>query len=200
MKQLSDNSLLELIQSENHLAFSALVDRYWVKLYKHLCFRIRNENEAKDIVQDIFLSLWNNRNTVFCDDSGSIAPYLFKAARYCAIDYFSKPETTIPYENALSAVLLYPSKAEADESFLLKELENLISKELAEMPDRLQKPFMLSREGQLSIKEIAKQLSLSEQTVKNNISTVIQRLKLKVTHYNSDTTICLILALAALKR
>ncbi|EDM34197.1 RNA polymerase ECF-type sigma factor [Pedobacter sp. BAL39] len=198
MKELSDERILELIKADNHLAFTVLVDRYWEKLYKHLFYRIKKEEESKDSVQEIFISLWNNRYKLSCDAAGSLSSYLFKSARYCAIDYFSKPETTIPYEQVLDLALEIPAGQPADANVLLNELENIISREISSLPDQLQQPYKMSREEHLSIKEIAFHLSISEQTVKNNITMVLNKLRLKIRQYHSDTTICLILVLAAL--
>ena len=123
MKLLSDDGLLDLIKTGNHLAFTVLVDRYWGKLYKHLFARIRNEDEAEDIVQEIFIGFWKNKDNITCNQEESLSPYLFTAAKYCAIDYFGRPETTIPYENALTTVLEYASSDYSDEEVLLHELK-----------------------------------------------------------------------------
>lgn len=198
MKELRDDKILELIKADNHLAFTVLVDRYWEQLYKHLFYRIKKEEEAKDSIQEIFISLWNNRHKITCDSEGSLSSYLFKSAKYRAIDYFSKPETVIPYERVLDLALAIPASLSADTAVLLSELENVIRKEISSLPSQLQEPYKMSREQHLSIKEIAFHLSLSEQTVKNNITLVLNRLRLKIRQYHSDTTICLILVLAAL--
>lgn len=79
---------------------------------------------------------------------------------------------------------------------MVKELSALVDAELNELPDRLQVPYRLSREQNLSIKEIAANLSISEQTVKNNISTVLHKLRFRLGKYNSDIPICLIIAVA----
>lgn len=198
MKQHTDSSLLTLVkQDDNHLAFSELVNRYWEELYRHVCLKIRDRDEAQDIIQDIFLSLWKNRQTVVCDNQGQLSSYLFKSARYAAINYFSRPGITISGENVLDYMLSYPSIVKTDEEVMLKELNELIDAELNELPGRLQLPYRMSREQNLSIKEIAASLSVSEQTVKNNISTVLHKLRFRLGEYNSDITICLIIALAA---
>lgn len=128
MKLLFDDGLLQLIKSENHLAFTVLVDKFWSRLYRHLFSRIRNEDDAEDGVQEIFIGLWKNKNTISCNLEGSLSPYLYSAVKYCAIDYFSKPETVIPYENALETVLEYSSSDISDEDILLHELKNGIGK------------------------------------------------------------------------
>lgn len=201
MKALSDQSLLELIKADNRLAFTVIVNRYWEKLYKHLYYRTKQEEESKDSVQEIFISLWTNRYKVNCDDQGYLSSYLFKSAKYCAIDYFSRPETTIPYTNVLELALEFPSGQHADTEVLVRELEDIIKTEISALPDKLQKPYKMSREEHLSIKEIAFHLSVSEQTVKNNISMVLSKLRSKIKQYNnSDVSICLIIVLASLGR
>lgn len=197
MKQSSDSRLIELIQLENHLAFTVLVDRYWEELYRHIWLKIKDADESKDIVQDIFLGLWKNRATIVTDARESIAPYLFKSAKYSVINYFTRPGIVITEESELSRAINFPSSINADDPFLLKELENLVEVEVNSLPERLQLPYRLSREQDLTIKEIAVKLSMSEQTVKNNITTALHKIRFRVGEYNSDTTICVVLAVAA---
>lgn len=196
MKQSSDSSLIELVKVDNHLAFTVLVDRYWEDLYRHIFTKIRDVDEAKDIVQDIFLGLWKNRDTIVTDSRESIAPYLFRAAKYAVINYFTRPGIIVADEMALSVALNFPSAIQSDDPYLLKELRELVDTEVNSLPQRLQVPYRLSREQELTIKEIAITLSVSEQTVKNNISIVLSKIRFRLGQYNSDTTVCLIVAMA----
>lgn len=196
MKQSSDNSLIELVRSDNHLAFTVLVDRYWEDLYRHIWLRIKDDDEAKDMVQDIFMSLWKNRAVVTTDERGSVASYLFKAAKYTVINHFTRPGIIIADEAALALAVNFPSGSKTDGPFMLKELQGLLDIEVNNLPERLQVPYRLSREQQLTIREIAVRLSLSEQTVKNNISIALSKIRYRLGEYNSDVTICLALVLA----
>lgn len=195
MKKSSDRSLMELVQSDNHFAFTILVDRYWEELYRHTWLKIKNEDEAKDIVQDIFLGLWKNRLTITTDEKDSIAPYLFKAAKYSVINYFTRPGILVAQENELHAAFEFPSSVKTDDQFLLKELQEIVDNEVNNLPERLQLPYRLSREQQLTIKEIAVQLCLSEQTVKNNISSALHKIRFRIGEYNSDITVSVVLAI-----
>jgi len=197
MKQASDRSLMELVQSDNHLAFTVLVDRYWEELYRHIWIKIKSSDEAKDIVQDIFLGLWKNRMTIATDERESMAPYLFRAAKYSVINYFTRPGILVSHDTGLYAALDFPSALKTDDQFLLKELQDIVDKEINELPERLQLPYRLSREQQLTIKEIAVKLCLSEQTVKNNISTALHKIKFRLVEYNSDATVGIVLAITA---
>lgn len=197
MKQSSDRCLIEWVKDDNHLAFTILVDRYWEELYRHIWIKIKKSDEAQDIVQDIFLGLWKNRAGITTDERDSIAPYLFKAAKYSVINYFTRPGILVVMEQELVEALNLPSNNNADDQFLLKELQDIVDEEVKKLPERLQLPYRLSREQQLSIKEIAVQLCLSEQTVKNNISTALHKIRFRLGEYNSDTTVSLVLALTA---
>ncbi|MBB5638839.1 RNA polymerase sigma-70 factor (ECF subfamily) [Pedobacter cryoconitis] len=197
MNPSSDSSLIESVKTDNHIAYTALVDRYWEDLYRHIWQKIKNSDEAKDIVQDIFLGLWKNRAKIVTDERDSIAPYLFMAAKYAIINYFSRPGITITNENALYAALNSPSGTKTDDPLLLKELQQLVDSEISNLPERLQVPYRLSREQQLTIREIALKLSISEQTVKNNITSALNQIRFRLGKHDSDPTISFILALAA---
>jgi len=198
MKQLSDRDLLTLLKLDDHKAFAEITQRYWQDLFKHLRLKIKNGEDAQDMVQEIFLSFWKNRNSIHCDEQGRLSSYLFKAARYAAINYFSRPGITIAGMEVLEQMLAYPTAIKSDEKILLKELHSVVDAELSELPERLVVPYRLSREQHMSIKEIAAYLSISEQTVKNNISAVIQRIRFRIGQYNSDPTIILIIAAVTL--
>lgn len=176
MDKLADNRLMELIKGGNNHAFTALVNRYWEDLYRHVHTRLRHKEDAKDILQEIFITVWKNRETITVDDKG-MGAYLFQAARYSVIDHFSKPHTIIYNEELLQELV----SASAHEQLELKEIEQQVIKALDSMPERLQLPYRLSRYQHLSNREIAIRLSLSEQTVKNNISITLRYLR---THIN----------------
>ena len=114
------------------------------------------------------------------------------------INHFSRPGVTVADEQALSTALEAPSEIKTDDLLLVHELQNILENEVSQLPERLQRPYRLSREQDLPIREIAKTLSLSEQTVKNNISAAMSAIRFKLGKYNSEGTIIHILALAAL--
>lgn len=150
--------------------------------------------EAQDIVQEIFFGIWKNRAQIQCDDQGRLSSYLYKAAKYAAINYFSRPGITISGAVVLEKMLAYPTAFKSDERLMVKELHTVVDEELCGLPDRLQLPYRLSREQNLSIREIALRLSVSEQTVKNNITDVLNRIRFRLGQYYSDPTVLFIIA------
>lgn len=178
MKQLSDKELINALRNNDTGAFSVLFDRYSEILLRFIAKRTGTLADAEDILQDVFTSLWNRRAKIEIRDS--IYPYLFQAAKYEIIDWTVKQKKRISYFEQLQV----PSNSDPvssdnnEERLLAKELSILLEKEVAKMPTTMQSAFNLSRLEGLSIKEIAYQLSLSEQTVKNNISLALNKLRL----------------------
>lgn len=194
MKELTDSDLIALLHLDNHQAFAELTRRYWQDLFKHVCTKIKNAEEAQDIIQDIFLGVWKNRADIRCDNQGRLSSYLYKSAKYASINYFTRPGIAIRGMEVLEEMLAYPTGVKSDHGLLLKELHHVVDAELSDLPDRLQLPYRLSREQHLSIREIALRLSVSEQTVKNNITDVLNRIRFRLGKYNSDPNVIFIIA------
>nr|WP_295874329.1 sigma-70 family RNA polymerase sigma factor [uncultured Chitinophaga sp.] len=195
MEKLTDHRLLLLIQQGNHTAFTTFVNRYWEEVYTYTKSRIRQGADAQDIVQDIFISCWNNRGHLHTGANGRLTAYLYQAARYAIIDYFSRPGVTIYNDILLEAAADNQMENNAETQLYLKELEHHIRQEVDQLPDRLKTPYLLSREGNLSLKDIAQQMSLSEQTVKNNITLALRILRTRL-HGNEHYLSTLLLLLA----
>ncbi|WP_312192191.1 sigma-70 family RNA polymerase sigma factor [Sphingobacterium sp.] len=180
MKELSDRDLFNLVKEGNTQAFSVLFDRYGDTLLRFVLVRTDSITDAEDILQDVFTSLWNRRDRIEVEDS--IYPYLFKAAKYEVIDWIARDQKRIIHFERLVLPLenepVGPS--DSDERLMVKELSFLLDNEIAKMPITMQSAFNLSRIEGLSVKEIAFRLSISEQTVKNNISLALSRLRVKV--------------------
>lgn len=139
-------------------------------IYRFTRSRIRQEADAQDIVQEIFISCWNNRQHLYAGKNDQFNAYLYQAARYAVIDYYSRAHTTIYNEVLLESFLEHQPLNMTESRLQLKELDTYIRQEVDKLPEQLRVPFVLSREAHLSLKEIAAQMSLSEQTVKNNIT------------------------------
>lgn len=170
------------MQENNERAFSCLMERYRDVLFRHISRRIQSAADAAEILQDIYISLWNKRFSIHIEES--IYPYLFSAAKYEILDCLVKREKEI----AKTSVLLMQQEQfdfPVEEVLMAGEMQRLLEAEVDKMPETMKAVFQLSREESLSVKEIALVLSLSEQTVKNNISIALKRLRLslKEEHY-----------------
>jgi len=85
MKQLDDTELFIRIQADDRYAFSELVNRYSDILFRFIQRRVSCTEDSEDILQEVFVSLWNQRLNITIEYS--LYPYLFKAAKYKIIDW-----------------------------------------------------------------------------------------------------------------
>jgi RNA polymerase sigma-70 factor (ECF subfamily) len=76
-KQISDDELLQSIKRDDVAAFEILYDKYWKALYLKACQRV-DKDEAKDIVQEVMLTLWNRRQKIFVKEDGELGRYLYR--------------------------------------------------------------------------------------------------------------------------
>ena len=180
MKNLSDDKLL--IAEDSNAAFSILYNRYWEPLYKKALVRLGNEADAQDAVAEVFISLWRNRQTI--DASNSLANYLFAALKYCIIKkVYRKARQGICVP--LSVKILEENFYTDEDHIQFRELQTVIANEINNLPPKMRRIYNLSKVSHLKPAEIAEQLHLSEQTVKNTLTTALKRLRQKIAQYSN---------------
>ena len=179
LEDLSDKTLLEA--ADEHAGFRILYSRYWEGLYKKAFHRFGNSADAQDAVQDIFISLWRNRQTIEVEET--LSPYLFTALRYYIIkQVYRKAKKGI--HTSLSIENLERTELTTEELLQYKELQVIIDGEVNELPERMKEIYRLSRVENLQITDIAVKLNISEQTVKNTLATALKRLRKNLSHYS----------------
>jgi RNA polymerase sigma-70 factor (family 1) len=171
----SDEVLLRLMSSDDQEAFTLLYRRYWEDLFVTAAKALRGKEEAADVVQDVFLSLWNRRHKLNIE--GSLAPYLQTSIRYKAIHYIEKNITRRDYLTLLIDVAVNTLPPSAEIRLQLKEVELAIHSTVASMPQKMREVYRLSRQEYLSHKEIADKLGISVETVKKHIQHALQLIK-----------------------
>jgi RNA polymerase sigma-70 factor (family 1) len=174
----SDKALL--LSADEQAAFRTLYDRYWEPLYQKALRRLGSDADAQDVVQEVFISCWNNRTHIEIADS--LSAYLFTALKYCIIKrVYRKAKKGIL--SPLSVGELQQTDLSTEELLRYRELRDLLAREVAALPDRMRLIYQLSRVEQLPIAEIAAQLGLSEQTVKNTLHRILKRLRLRLSRH-----------------
>lgn len=137
---------------------------------------VYNEEDAREIVQDVFLGIWKNRDKL--DLNEGLKAYLYRATRNRAINYLNrKKEETVELE-AVSYGL--STGVESEERIYAEEMKAIIFDEVNQLPTRCKAIFLLSRQEGLSYKEIAEKLDVSTKTVENQIGIALKRLKERV--------------------
>jgi RNA polymerase sigma-70 factor (family 1) len=175
MMSLHLEELLLLIKNGNAQAFRELYNRYKESVFLMVYRRVRDEEESKDIVQEIFLKLWLGRESLV--ELDNLDYYLFGTARNKIISHYRKNEVKLRAEGSLIAQLDH-LESSADQDILMDELNSKIQEVVDRLPPTMKACYHLSRSEGKKIKEIASNLNLSEQTVRNNISEALRRLRL----------------------
>jgi RNA polymerase sigma-70 factor (ECF subfamily) len=169
---ISDGDLLQLLKGDDTAAFETLYNRYWKSLYTRACQRV-DADDAKDLVQEVMLSLWRRRQEIPVFKEGEFAKYLHAAIKYRVISHYAFSTAEIK-KLALFDVL---DSQESTDRLETKELTANIAAAVGQLPTRMQQIFRMSREEDLSIAQIARKLNLSEQTVKNQLTEALRRMR-----------------------
>lgn len=174
ISSLDDPSLIRLLQSGSGVAFKEIYERYAADLINFSASKTFSLEIARDIVHDLFVNLWEKRATLNVD--GSLKAYLFASVRYRIIDHIRKNITRESYARMIGELKI-PAAPDGHQLLEGKELQESINSALNDLSPRVKEVYLLSREEHLSIPEIAQKLNLSEQTVKNQLTTALNHLR-----------------------
>jgi RNA polymerase sigma-70 factor (ECF subfamily) len=135
-----------------------------------------NAEEAEDILQEVFIDLWEKRGRI--QIKNEVFSYLYSMARYKVFDRLRKKQLTEKQVRAWTLVM--QEEVVATAAFREEELESreaLVSSELAQLPAQMKRVYLLSAQQGKSIREISEELLVSPYTVKNHLQKIRKRLK-----------------------
>jgi RNA polymerase sigma-70 factor (family 1) len=162
---LVDTELLQLILQEDENAFAEIYNRYWKRIYTIAFSYTRSSEAAQDIVQDVFLKIWVNKDTLV--QIREFKPYLFVTARNLIISSL---------RNKVFHVSLDPEEQVEEETFLperqlsYKESVDLLHKAIDLLPPQQQRAYKLSRNEGMRYEDIAQEMGISPLTVRTHIT------------------------------
>jgi RNA polymerase sigma-70 factor (family 1) len=186
----TDETLLSLVADGDKDAFTLLYRRYWQSLFTTAARALRSKTDAADVVQDIFLSIWNRRDELSV--TGSLAAYLQTSVRYKVIKYVEKNIVRRDYLSLLTEMLVSYQPPDAESQLHIKELRSVIQSAVEQMPHKMREVYQLSRHNHLSHKEIAERLKISDETVKKHIQHALQIIKTAISKNATTFTVLLI--------
>lgn len=173
--ELSDEELTALLKGGDQSAFAVIYNRYWRIMYAHIYKMLRDEDEAKDILQDVFSSLWINHAGF--PEKGNLPAYLYVTVRNKVLNLIRSQKYRDDYLSSLAA---FADEMSTETLDVLNErdLMEAIEREIQNLPPRMRQVFEMSRKENLSHKEIAQRLGTSDETVKKQINKSIKAIKL----------------------
>jgi RNA polymerase sigma-70 factor (ECF subfamily) len=185
---------LSEIAKGNERAFRTLYDAYFPQV-SAFTFKICKSTAAtEEIVQDVFLRLWINRQDLSRLESPEA--YIFSMARNRAIDHLRRLIRDTDLMEVLAGKAL-PESNDIEEQLNARELRRLIDEALAQLSEQKKTIFRLSKDGGLSHDQIAELMQLSKSTVKNHLSETLHHIREHLRQQpNSEITLLLFLYLA----
>ena len=170
---LIDIELNALLRDGDHTAFNEIYERYWQTLYQTAYSLLKDKEGAHDVVQEIFVWLWTNRERHLTD---SLQPYLRAAVKYQVAKLVRHEKVkAVFYDRTVAS---YEPYASDDQNYEVRELQAIITAFTQSLPDKAREIYRLSREELLKNKEIAILLNISEKTVENQMTINLRKLRL----------------------
>jgi RNA polymerase sigma-70 factor (ECF subfamily) len=179
---LSDAELLELIKCNDSIAFAEAYERYWMVIYSHVLRMLNKEDDAKDVVQEVFTTLWLKASQI--QGEINLPGYLYTTARHKVINLMRHEQVRNGYIGSLQAYLSSISNVTV-EQLDERDLQDAVEREVQTLPDKMRQVYELSRKNNLSYKEISVHLNISDKTVKKQISNALKILRLRLDFWGS---------------
>jgi RNA polymerase sigma-70 factor (ECF subfamily) len=171
----SNKELLMLLRNDDRVAFYNIYERYCKKLYSFVFRFIKQEEDAEEIVQEVFVKIWKSRKNI--DENSTFESYLFTIAYNTTISLFRKRTKEKKYLENLKALQQISNTPDIIDEIHFKELNAALQALLNRLTPRQKEIFQLSREEGLTHAEIAKKLDISVNTVKKHMANTLSFLK-----------------------
>ena len=128
--KFTDHELAAILKEGNPLAYTEIFDRYKVVLYKHAFQMLNSQEEANDVIQDVFLALWDKRDTI--NLKTSLSAYLYSSVRNRIFDLISHQKVISRYIDSIRDFITEGSYT-ADAQVREKQLANIIVHKIKEL-------------------------------------------------------------------
>lgn len=174
-KKYHGEQLTKLLKQGNILAFDEIYKEYCQRLYGFVIKFVKQKEDAEEIVQEVFLKIWESREKL--DIYSSFEAYLFTMAYNITINMLRKRMHQDKYVNHLKSIQTLGEAADTIDEVEYGELTAKVKSLLDQLSPRQREIFYLSREKGLSHDAIAEKLNISANTVKNHLVSSLKFLR-----------------------
>ncbi len=185
-KKIGDTDLAHRIKYGDKDAYQELFERYAPKIYHFSLSYLKNEADAEELVQDVFLKVWEKREIL--DASQNVKAYIFKIAVNTIYDFIRRKNIESAF-NDFAKVNFNKSSNDTWDTVIFEEMQTNLNELVTQMPEQRRKIFRLSKMKGLTNEEIAQKLELSKRTVENQLYRAIVFLK---EHLNNKSMFALL--------
>lgn len=175
--KLTDDDLVYHLKNDDHLAFTEVFNRYSPLLYAHAFNKLRSESDARDVVQEMLMKVWDKRESI--ELGNNLAGYLFVALRNSIFNLIKHKSLVNAYADTFVKANA-DSGIYADTLIREKQFAAMIEAEIALLPPRMRAVFELRRKENLSNKEVAAQLGITESTAADQMKKALRILKTRI--------------------
>lgn len=173
---LTDTEILQQLKKGDKAALTSLYETYWKPLFIASYNLLKNKEICEEIIQDIFIDIWNSRSEL--EIKVSLKSYLYACVRYKVFSEFRKNKIEqLPLFENLDERFQFDTP---ETKMMHQELEIHVKRIIATLPEKCKNVYDLSRNEQLSHKEIAQKLNISTKTVENHITNALRILRISL--------------------
>ena len=178
----TDRELLDLLKAGDQSTFTTIYDRHWAVLYRTALNILNDQDLAKDVVQETFIMLFEkvNERTII-----NLQAYLFQTVKYQCFMHLRSGRISAKHLQEINLII---EANTLEQELDARELQNVLDRSIATLPEKCREVFYLSRFESLSNKKIAERLNISHKTVENQITKA-----LKILHTSVDKLAAVIL-------
>ena len=168
------------IKNGDHRSLELLFRRLHPRLCAYANKFLQNTNDAEEIVQELFFTIWNHRERL--DENKSLYSYLFKSTKNSCLNFLESKKHKTKYDDLMRFLYIQESSDNVNSYHVLlaSELEKDFNKALERLPHECRKVFELSRIEGLKYQQIADKLNVSIKTVETQMSRALAKLRLQL--------------------
>ena len=164
-RQHTDSDLVSLLTDGDEVAFVEIYRRHWRRLYNAAFKRLQDEDQCEDLVQNIFIDLWERRREVLI---GNLEAYLITAVKFQVLKFATRERSARHFVDALDSGLT--SSLRSDSSLMEGELAGLLQLWVAALPEKRKTIFLMHFTEGMDPEQIAVALGLTPKTVQNQLA------------------------------
>jgi len=194
---VSDPEIVSAIRQGDEAAFEKTFRTYYSRLCKYANSLLKDSDEAEEVVQTVFLTIWEKRADL--EITFSIKAYLYRAVHNHCLNRFKHAAIKEAHKE-YSGHFIPQSYESVTQAIHASELEEQIEHAVNKLPAQCQKAFRMSRFEELKYQEIAERLDISIKTVENQIGKALRILRVELADYLPSVFISLFFSFEQLIR
>ncbi|MBK9255138.1 MAG: RNA polymerase sigma-70 factor [Saprospiraceae bacterium] len=168
---------IQEVKSVDNSTFEQLFTDHYDALYRYCQTMVKDQNDTEDIIQSVFMDLWNDRQKLVIHTS--IKAYLFKAIYFKCMNKIKHDKVAFKYSNTV----LNAENTTATDTLIIQEIAAKITETIESLPEQCRKIFSMSRMDGLRYNEIAEKLNLSPKTIENQIGKALKTMRVALSEY-----------------